>query len=173
MQWLQDPSHINVDNLNSIRREVSRHFRNKKKEYLKAKIGELETNSTIKNITDLYRGINDLNKGYQPRTDIVKEEKGDLVADSHSILVRWRYHSSQLLNTHGVKDVRQTETHTAEPLVPKPAAFEVEMAIEELKIHISPGSDQIPAELLKVGVEYFALRFTNVLILFAKKREII
>jgi hypothetical protein len=59
MQWLEDPSHINVDNLNSIRREVSRHFRNKKKEYLKAKIEELETNSTIKNIRDLYRGINE------------------------------------------------------------------------------------------------------------------
>jgi hypothetical protein len=110
-------------------------------------------------------------KGYQPRTDIVKEEKGDLVADSHSILVRWRYHFSQLLNTHGVNDVRQTETHTAEPLMPKPAAFEFEMAIEELKIHISPGTDQISTELLKAGVEYFALRFTNVLILSAKKKR--
>ena len=33
----------NVDNLNSVRREASRHFRNKKKEYLKAKIDEFET----------------------------------------------------------------------------------------------------------------------------------
>ena len=31
MQWIQDPSQSNVDNLNSVRREVSRHFRNKKK----------------------------------------------------------------------------------------------------------------------------------------------
>ena len=31
MQWVQDPSQSNVDNLNSVRREVSRHFRNKKK----------------------------------------------------------------------------------------------------------------------------------------------
>jgi len=48
MQWLQDPSQSNVDNLYSIRPEGSRHFRNKKKEYLKAKIEELETNSKIK-----------------------------------------------------------------------------------------------------------------------------
>jgi len=60
MQWLQDPSLSNVDNLNYVRRKVSRHFRNKEKEYLKAKIEELETNSKIKNIRDLYRGINDL-----------------------------------------------------------------------------------------------------------------
>jgi hypothetical protein len=55
---------------------------------LKAKINELETNSKNKNIRDLYRGINDFKKGYQPRTNVVKDEKGDLVADSHSILTR-------------------------------------------------------------------------------------
>ena len=48
MQWVQDPSQSNVDNLNSVRREISRHFRNKKKEYLKAKIDEIETNRKIK-----------------------------------------------------------------------------------------------------------------------------
>jgi hypothetical protein len=31
-----------------------------------------------------------MKKGYQPRTRIVKDEKGDLVADSHSIMARWR-----------------------------------------------------------------------------------
>ena len=36
---------------------TGRHFRNKKKAYLKAKIEDLETNSKIKNIRDLYRGI--------------------------------------------------------------------------------------------------------------------
>jgi hypothetical protein len=45
MQWLQDPSEINVDNLNNVRREVSRYFRNKKREYLKDKINELAMNS--------------------------------------------------------------------------------------------------------------------------------
>ena len=48
MQWLQDPNQSNVDNLNNIRREGSRHFRNKANKYLKAKIDELETNSKIK-----------------------------------------------------------------------------------------------------------------------------
>jgi hypothetical protein len=75
-----------------------RHFRNEKKEYLNAKIEQLETNSKIKNIRDLYRGISDIKKGDQPRTNIVKDEKGDLVTDSHSILAGWRNHFSQLLN---------------------------------------------------------------------------
>jgi hypothetical protein len=51
----------------------------KNKEYLKAKIDKIETNGKIKNIRDLYRGISDFKNGYQPRTNIVKDEKGDLV----------------------------------------------------------------------------------------------
>ena len=150
MQWVQDPCQSNVDNLNRVRREASRHFRNKKKEYLKAKIEELETNSKIKNIRDLYRGNNDFKKGYQPRTNVVKDKKGDLVAVSHSILAKWRNYFSQL-NVHGVNDVRHTEIHTAEPLVPEPSAFELKLAMEKLKSHKSPGSDHIPAELIKEG----------------------
>ena len=44
------------------------------------KIEELETNSKIKNIRDLYRSINDFKKGYQPRCNVVKDEKGDFVS---------------------------------------------------------------------------------------------
>jgi alpha/beta superfamily hydrolase len=55
LQWLQDPSEINGDNLNHIRRETGTHFWNKKREYLKDKINELATNSNNKNIRDLYR----------------------------------------------------------------------------------------------------------------------
>jgi len=137
MQWIQDPSQSNVDNMNNVRREVSRHFRNKKKAYLRAKMEKLEPNSKIQNIRDLYRGISDFKKGYQPRSNIVKDEKGDLVADSHSIVARWRNCFSQLFNLHGFKDAGQAEIHTTEPLVPAPSASEVELAIDKLKSHIA------------------------------------
>ena len=124
---LQDPNQNNAANLNSVGRVASRHFRLKKKEYVKAKIDELETNSKIKSIRDLYRGICDFKKGYQPG-NIVQVEKIDLVTDCHSILARRRNHFSQLLNVHGVNDVRQAEIHATEPLVPEPSTYEVEMA---------------------------------------------
>ena len=63
MQWVQDQNQGNIGNLNNVRHEDSRHFM-KKKEYLEAKIDELETNSKIKNIRDLYSGISDFKKGY-------------------------------------------------------------------------------------------------------------
>ena len=69
MQWVQDPYQSNVDNMNKVRRDASRHFRGKKKEYLLTKIGELGTYSKIKNIRDLYTGVNDFQKGYQPKTN--------------------------------------------------------------------------------------------------------
>jgi hypothetical protein len=135
--------------VNNVRRDASRHFRNKKKAYLKSKIEGLETNSKINNIRDLYRDINESKKGYQPSTRIVKDEKGELVADSHGIMVTLRNYFSQILNVHGVSDVRQAAIHTAEQLVPEPSALELELAIEKLKGHKSPGIDQIPAELIK------------------------
>ena len=99
----------------------------------------------------MHRGISDLQKGYQSRTNIVKDENIDLVTDSHSILARWRNNFPQLLNVHGVNDVRQTEMHTTEPLVPEPSAFEFELSIEKLKRRKSLDIDQIPAELNKAG----------------------
>jgi len=44
-----------------------------------------------------------LKKGYQPRTNIVQDEKGDLVADSHSVLVGWRKRLSQLFFVYGLE----------------------------------------------------------------------
>jgi hypothetical protein len=58
LQWLQDPSEINMDNLNNIGQETSKYFRNKKREYLKDKTNELATNSKNKKIRDLQRGRN-------------------------------------------------------------------------------------------------------------------
>ena len=66
-------------------------------------------------------------------------------------MVTWRNNFSQLLNVHRVNEVWQTEIDTAEPLVPEPSAFEVQMATGKLKTHKSPSIDQMPAELIKAG----------------------
>jgi len=93
------------------------------------------------------------------------DEMGDLVTNSHSILARWRNRFSQQLNAHGVNGVRRAEIHTAEPLVPKPSAFEVEMITEKLNRHKSPDVNQIQTGL-RQGAEQFVLTSINLLILF-------
>jgi hypothetical protein len=71
----------------------------------------------------------------QPRSNLVKDENADLLADSHNTLNRWQNYFSQLLNVHNVSDVRQIEVHIAEPLVPGPSRPEVEIAIAKLKMY--------------------------------------
>jgi hypothetical protein len=65
---------VNGEKMDNAICEASRTFRTKKREYPKNKLNELETNSKNKNIRDLFRGINEFKKGYQPRTNMVKEE---------------------------------------------------------------------------------------------------
>jgi hypothetical protein len=85
-QRLQDLSEINGDNLNNVRHEASRHFKNKMKGYLKDRVDELAMNSKDKENRNLYTGINTFRNGYQPRNNVVDQENVDLLAASHNIL---------------------------------------------------------------------------------------
>jgi hypothetical protein len=51
------------------------------------------------------------------------------------------------------------DIYTAEPLIPEPSLVEFEIAIGKLKSYKYPGTDQIPAELIKAGGEtlYFEI----------------
>jgi hypothetical protein len=108
----------------------TRHFRNREREYLKDRIGELATNSKNKNIKDLQRGSNNFKWGYQCRSNLVKDENGDVFADSHSISNRWKNYFSQILIVHRISDVRQIEIHTAEPLVPESNLLRLKLLLQ-------------------------------------------
>jgi hypothetical protein len=101
-------------------------------------------NSKNKNIRDLYRSINESERGYQSNSNLMKHENGDLLADSHNIFNRWENYYSQLVTVHSVSDVRQIEIHAATPFVSDHIHFEVEIAIAKLKKkkYKLPGSDQ-------------------------------
>jgi hypothetical protein len=120
-------------------------------------------NSKNKNIRDLYRGINAFERGYQPRSNLVKDEIGDLLADLHSIINRSKNYFSQLLNVNSVTDVRQIEVHTAEPLGPGSSRLEAEIAITKFKKDKSPSSHQ--------KVKHNCLRSINSFILFEIRRN--
>ena len=79
---------------------------------------------------------------------------------------------SQLLNVHGVNDIKHTDIHTAEPLVPEPSAFEAGLAIEKLKSHKSPGIDQIPAELIMEGGRTIRYQIHKLIVSIWNKEEL-
>jgi hypothetical protein len=129
------------DNINNVRRDANRHFRNKTYEYLKTNIEELETASKNKDIRYL-------------------------VTDYYIILSRWRNDFHQRLNVHVVNEVTETEKQTAQPIVHEPSASEVELATENLRSHISPGIDQIAEELFKAECRRVRFQIHNILFLF-------
>jgi hypothetical protein len=50
--------------------------------------------------------------------------------NSHSMLNRWKNYCCQLLIVSGINSVRETEVHTAEPLVPEPSSFRFDIFVE-------------------------------------------
>jgi hypothetical protein len=103
---------------------------------------------------------------------MVKDDRGDLLADPHKILNSWKNYFCELLNVHGAGGVRQTEMHTAEPFLPEPSASEVEVAIGKLKNYKSPGVDQIPAELIQAGGETLRSEIHKLIRLIWNKDEL-
>jgi hypothetical protein len=83
----------------------------------------------------------------------MKDEHGDQLADFHNNLNKWKKYLSQLLNVHRIRDVKQTEIHTVEPLLPDPSPLEFQIAIENLNRYEWSGSDEIAAELIKAEGE--------------------
>jgi hypothetical protein len=57
---------------------------------LKDKISDLAMNSKNKNLRDLYRLINEFKRSYQPRSNLMKDENGDLLAYFYNISNTWK-----------------------------------------------------------------------------------
>jgi hypothetical protein len=129
---------------------------------LKDRINEIQLNSNNKNIKYLYRGITEFKKGYQPESNLVKDERDDLLADPQKMLTGWKNYFCQLLDVQRAGGIRQTEIRTTEPFVPEHSGAEVEIPIRKLKRYKAPGSYQIPAEFNQWG-KYYILRYINLL----------
>lgn len=83
---------------------------------MKDKVNELATHCKNKNIRDYCRGIREFKKGYQHRSNLVKNKNYDMAADFHNMLNKWKNCFSQLLHAPSVSDVRHMKIHTAEPV---------------------------------------------------------
>jgi hypothetical protein len=149
---LQNPRQINGDNVQNLRRETSRTFRKKKREYLKDKIN----GNKNKKVRDLYSSINEYKKGYQPRIKIINDENGNLLTDPQSVLNKWESFFKQVLNVHGVHDIRQMDIYMA-------SLVKVEIAIGKLK-RFQPNQS-------KQEAQHYVLRYTNLFVLYGIRRN--
>jgi hypothetical protein len=118
-------------------------------------------------IKGLYRGTNEFEKDYQPRTKLVKQEDCDFLSDFDEV----KELLCQLLNEHRANNVRKTKIHKPEPLLPETSYFKVEIAVEKFKRCKSPGrtTDQIPAELIQAGGNTLRSEIQKITNLISKK----
>jgi hypothetical protein len=64
---------------------------------------------------------------------VIKGQNCELLADDLNILNEWKNHFRQLLNVHGINELRQTGMYTPELLVPESTCFDDEITTKKLK----------------------------------------
>jgi hypothetical protein len=90
----------------------------------------------------------------------VNGENGDLVGNSHNILIGYKNYFCQLLNLRGANDIKWTEMHTSEQLVPESSSFEIQIAIKNMKYLLlrssNRGCDELSMQYVWVRLEMSA-----------------
>jgi len=74
-------------------------------------------------ITEMCSGINEINKGYQVKSNLEKDENDGRLADFYNILNGCMNHVSQFLNVRAADDFRQVVGYTGKLLVSEISAF--------------------------------------------------
>ena len=115
--WLTKNTDETRNQFINIRQAAHNMFKNKKRQYLKRKIEEINENCQNNNVRDMYKGINNFRKGFQATTEMVKDENDNLITDSSGVLNTWKNYFDRLLNVdfESDREIEGLELHTAEP----------------------------------------------------------
>ncbi|KAL4152688.1 hypothetical protein QTP88_000521 [Uroleucon formosanum] len=148
---LTNPNTENNNNFAQKLREAKRIIRREKRLWEKERIKQIEDNRTNPKL--FFKQTKELKTGYNPRTEIMKEENGELVTEGEEIAKQFGKVFEELLNPQTHQDHTQIEYYTAEPEDVEPTDDEVRMIINTLKNNKSPGEDGLASELLKYGGE--------------------
>ena len=128
----KDTSFWEISALSAIIWKSRTHFKKIGGKYLKNKSKGHETNRKNTNIISLHTGINrykyGLLLGIKCRIRYVI-----CFANPHNPLNWWKNYWAKLLNIFVFNNVRQPEIHSAEPVILKPTACEIEMALNSKK----------------------------------------
>ena len=99
---------------------------------------------------DFFRAVKNLTNKFHPRTDTVKDKEGNVKFESEDVKQRWKEYCSELYSDNTGYNYELPIDGSKEDT---PTLDEVKSAISQLKNNKSPGGDEIPSELLKLGGE--------------------
>ena len=111
-------------------------------------VKELEIDSRHHNSRNFFQRVKNWRKGFQPRTNIISDEKGQLMADSGRVVARWGQYFRGLLNMeHPSADSTPPTLPHDMTIVPTISREELRRNLKSLKNNRAPGSDNNPGEL--------------------------
>ncbi|XP_068250251.1 uncharacterized protein [Palaemon carinicauda] len=135
-------------------RNVNRVFIRKKRQKLNDEIDIIDENRKRGRIRQHYQGVRKIKRGYQARTQMIKDKDGEILTRDEDVMKRWEQYFKELLNIPDQVNPLNEETYYGPELeLEPPTRVETNKAFKSLKNNKSPGNDNIPAELWKYGGE--------------------
>jgi L-rhamnose mutarotase len=170
---LQKRTRANQEQYKQARKEANKICKEKKKQWI---------NNRIKEVKDAHK-LNDTRKFFKDirasQTDrsfpifACKDENGILKMDKQEIMDRWKQYFADLMKTDNI-DNQVQEVHTIEnnTELDPPTYKEVSGIISKLKRKKAPGTDNIPAEVVKHGGYILKHRMYNLILLIWTKEQL-
>jgi endonuclease/exonuclease/phosphatase family metal-dependent hydrolase len=146
----------NREDYEQKRREARNLFKKKKRDLLRKKMEEIREYKDKKLTRKFYKGIKEINRPYQAKSVVIKDEHGKLIAEQEEILKRWKQYFEDLLKTEEktteVMEQDKDEENDAEggkQEIYEPTIEEIRDIIKSMKNGKAPGTDAITVELIK------------------------
>lgn len=131
--------------IKNINNKIKSSCRRDKNIHIDRICAELERHSTENHSTELYRKVRYLAREFKPRTQIIKDNEGNVITDAKGIAGVWRTYCTELFQG----DLKSDLGDLSEELEPSILREEVEQAMRKLRNQKAPGCDGITAEVLK------------------------
>ncbi|KAL4104223.1 hypothetical protein QTP88_019532 [Uroleucon formosanum] len=152
-RYLQLKIPLSEEKYEEERRACKRVMQREKRNYMNELLRETEQDRSQGNIRNFFVKIKKY-KQFYPNLKAVKDIDDNILIDPIEKVTRWKNYFEELLNSEvPVRPVPAWIDHRAEQEVNDVSMQEVKTAINNLKNWKAPGTDGIPAELIKYGGE--------------------
>ena len=162
-KWLSAKKTRSADTIHETYKDARRRAvqlcRARKRHFEDSQMRQVEQLSGRNETRKFYQNIKRLKEGYAPPTTFCNDANGNLLVNDEDVLNRWLEYFSGLLGKLIPSANRTTIPFMLDSLdaqeTPPPSITEIKAAIQKLKRNKSPGSDGIPAELIKSAGDSF------------------
>lgn len=164
--------------LKSKTTEAKRIIRRKKRQKMHEDLDGIEQAFLEGKVRIAYQEVKKLRKGYQARTNMIKNKRGDTLTNEKEVKERWKEYFNELLNRSEPENPLNTDSNILHDNLtdmepePEPTEEEVKKAIGSVRNNKAPGSDNVSIELIKYGGNQLAKEIKRLVISMWRSEQI-